>query len=156
MKPSSMPHRLHCGTQAFPFSLGLLWTGLNWCYLSTKHSLSFMGCHRTCSKREKRLEPLALSAYSVPHHDHANLSFWTVMVAVDRLERIPDEIEFHDADFKFYLRVQTKNWIRSPSTRLPTCQIHYPNSPNQQGAQPLAFDQSPPKSHSMCHTRPPP
>lgn len=36
------------------------------------------------------------------------------MVAVDRLERIPDEIEFFDAGLKFPLLVHTRNWIRSP------------------------------------------
>lgn len=51
---------------------------------------------------------------SVPSADPANLSCWTVMVAVDRLERIPDEIEFYDAGLKFPLQVHTRNWTRSP------------------------------------------
>lgn len=59
---------------------------------------------------------------SVPQEGITDLSVWTVAVAVDRLERIPDEIEIHAGGVEYIMPVQTKNWMRSPlysPTELP-------------------------------------
>lgn len=51
---------------------------------------------------------------TIPQQGIPNLSFWTVVVAVDRLELIPDELEVHAAGLEFMVKVRTENWIRAP------------------------------------------
>lgn len=59
---------------------------------------------------------------TIPQQGTPNLSLWTVAVAVDRLERIPDELELHAAGLESIVKVRTDNWMRAPlysSTDLP-------------------------------------
>lgn len=51
---------------------------------------------------------------TVPQQGTPDLSLWTLAVAVDRLERIPDELAVYEMGIEFILKVHTKNWIRSP------------------------------------------
>lgn len=50
----------------------------------------------------------------VPNKDPADVSSWRVAVAVDRLERVPLELELHVEGVEFMAKVTTYNWKRSP------------------------------------------
>lgn len=69
-----------------------------------------------------RKEPIIAKAVStfgtflgtVPQQGTLDLSLWTVVVAIDRLERIPEELEVNEKGLEFILSMQTKNWMRAP------------------------------------------
>lgn len=51
---------------------------------------------------------------SVDQSDPSDISRWTAAVAVDRLERIPDEVIIHKGGFKYPAVISIKNWLRAP------------------------------------------
>lgn len=51
---------------------------------------------------------------SIPAADPADISSWKVVVAVDRLERIPDEVGINVGAIEFLIQVSTCNWLRAP------------------------------------------
>lgn len=51
---------------------------------------------------------------TIPQEGDPNLSIWTVALAVDRLERIPVEIEMHGGGVEHIATTHVKNWMRSP------------------------------------------
>lgn len=51
---------------------------------------------------------------SIPQSNLANLTRWTVAVAVDQLERVPEAVAMHAGGVKHMVTVETKNWLRSP------------------------------------------
>lgn len=50
---------------------------------------------------------------SLPQSNTANLSCWTAAVAVDKLERIPSELEVHVKGFGYVAAVHTRKWLRA-------------------------------------------
>lgn len=46
---------------------------------------------------------------TVPHQGTPDLSLWTVVVAIDRLEHIPDEVAVNEHGLEFILKTHTKN-----------------------------------------------
>lgn len=55
-----------------------------------------------------------LGSVKQPDSEEHNLSLYTVAVAVDRLERVPIELEINVGGCATVLTVHTKNWLRSP------------------------------------------
>lgn len=51
---------------------------------------------------------------SVPQQNPADISCWTVAVAVDRLERVPVELAIHKLGSQSVASVFVRNWLRSP------------------------------------------
>lgn len=51
---------------------------------------------------------------SIPQKDPRNTYTWTAVVAVDRLERIPEELGFHYKGVEHVASIETKNWLKSP------------------------------------------
>lgn len=51
---------------------------------------------------------------SVPARDPANVSSSVVAVAVDKLERVPEEVTMHALGYEFQAKIHTLNWLRAP------------------------------------------
>lgn len=51
---------------------------------------------------------------TVPARDPANIATWTIAAAVDRLERVPEEIALNAFGYEFKAKVHTRNWLRAP------------------------------------------
>lgn len=51
---------------------------------------------------------------TIPPMDVADLSVWTAVVAVHRLETVPEELSLHDLGSEHIITVQPRNWLRSP------------------------------------------
>lgn len=68
--------------------------------------------------RKEKIIAKAISTFgiylgTVPQQGTPDLSLWTVAVAIDRLERIPDELAIYERGLEFILKVTTKNWMRA-------------------------------------------
>lgn len=50
---------------------------------------------------------------SIHQSNPANLSRWSVAVAVDKLERVPHELEVHAGGFEYVAIIQPRKWIRA-------------------------------------------
>lgn len=71
---------------------------------------------------------------SVPPADPADLSKWTLVVAVHRLEKIPEELSMHDLGSEHIVPITVKNWLRSPlykATDLPRHQPKFSKPPKK-------------------------
>lgn len=51
---------------------------------------------------------------TVPQQGIPDLSRWSAAIAVNRLERIPDELELNEKGLEFIVKVHTTNWLRAP------------------------------------------
>lgn len=51
---------------------------------------------------------------TIPQEGNLNLSIWTTALAVNRLERIPKEIEMYAGGVEYVITTQVINWLRSP------------------------------------------
>lgn len=51
---------------------------------------------------------------SVPPKDPADLSKWSLVVAVSSLEKIPEELSMHDLGSEYIIPVTVQNWVRRP------------------------------------------
>lgn len=59
---------------------------------------------------------------SIPPVDIADLSVWTAVVAVNRLEKVPEELTLYELGSEHIISIQPRNWLRSPlykATDLP-------------------------------------
>lgn len=62
----------------------------------------------------KAISTFGIFLGTVPQQGIPDLSLWTVAVAMDRLERIPQELAVYALGLEFILKVSTKNWMRAP------------------------------------------
>lgn len=71
---------------------------------------------------------------SVPMQDPADLSKWSLVVAVSSLKKIPDELSMHDLSSEYIVPVKVRNWLRSPlykAAELPRILPKFSKPPRQ-------------------------
>lgn len=63
---------------------------------------------------------------SIPSKDPADLSRWSLVVAVSSLEKIPEELLMHDLGSEYIIPVTVQNWVRRPLYKASDLSRHPP------------------------------